>query len=137
VTSRYRHHIRPHEYTQVEEHDVRLLLGPAGSYCAMTSRPINESVGGFRERDSEVFWLEDTAYVESVQRLGLRAVVLADLVVHHTGGPYYADESPEKVEFWKRYWAMRARREAVKRVLVRVPFVRGLNARLGWFVAPS
>lgn len=137
VASRYRHHIRPHEYTEAEEHGVRLLLGPAGSGCAMTSREINERVGGFRERENEVFWLEDAAYIEDVQGLGFRAVVLADLVVHHTGGPHYTQEPPEKVEYWKRYWARRARREMAKRVLVRVPFVRRLNARMGWFVAPS
>lgn len=137
VASRYRHHIRPHEYVESVEYGVRLLLGPAGSGCAMTSREVNERVGGFRERENEVFWLEDAAYIQDVQRLGLRAAVLADLVVHHTGGPHYAEEPPEKVEYWRRYWAGRARREAVKRILVRIPFVRRLNARFGWFVAPS
>lgn len=137
VASHVRHHVRPQEYVEAEEHGVRLLLGPAGSGCAMTSRDVNERVGGFRERENEVFWLEDAAYVDQVQALGLRAVVLADLVVHHTGGPHYSDEPVEKVEYWKRYWAMRARREKAKRVLVRVPFVRRLNARFGWFVAPS
>lgn len=137
VTSQYRHHIRPHEYTETEERGVRLLLGPSGSYCAMTSREINSRVGGFREREGEVFWLEDTAYIDDVEKAGQRAAVLADLVVHHTGGPYYADEPPEKVEFWKGYWARHNRREAVKRVLVRLPYVRRLNARYDWFIAPS
>ena len=135
--SRFRHHVRPHEYVEAEEHGVRLLLGPAGSGCAMTSRAINEQAGGFRERENEVFWLEDAAYIKDVERLGLRAAVLADLVVHHTGGPHYAQEPPEKVEYWRRYWADRARRDAAKRILVRLPFVRRLNARYGWFVAPS
>jgi len=57
--------------------------------------------------------------------------------VHHTGGSYYTTSSKEKEEFWRRYWARRARREAIKRVLVRVPFVRRLNDRFGWFVAPG
>jgi hypothetical protein len=32
---------------------------------------------------------------------------------------------------------MRARREAAKRMLVRIPGMRRLNARFNWFVAPS
>ena len=49
--SHCRHHIRAHEYTLVEENGVRLLRGPAGGGCAMTSRELNERVGGFREND--------------------------------------------------------------------------------------
>jgi GT2 family glycosyltransferase len=134
--SRYRHKIRAHEYELVEENGIRLLTGPAGGGCAMTSWSLSERVGGFRERPNEVFWIEDGAYIEDIQRLGFRGAVLADLRVHHTGGPYYTTPSTEKAEFWRRYWAMRARRDAAKRALVRVPFVRRLNARFGWFVAP-
>jgi GT2 family glycosyltransferase len=137
VTSHYRHRVRPHEYVASDERGVRLLLGPAGGYCAITSREISDRVGGFRERAGEVFWLEDSAYITEVQRLGLRGVVLADLAVHHTGGPYYADEPREKVEYWERYWADRVRRDSIKQILVRVPLVRRLNARFDWFVAPS
>jgi GT2 family glycosyltransferase len=136
--SRWRHHIRPHEYKLGVEHGVRVLRGPAGGGCAITSRELNERAGGFRENKKEVFWLEDEAYIGDLARLGYTSAVLADLQVHHTGGPYYNRSIPkEKEQYWKRYWAMRARRTAAKRVLVRVPFVRRLNARFGWFVAPS
>ncbi|HEX5622183.1 MAG TPA: glycosyltransferase family 2 protein [Solirubrobacteraceae bacterium] len=134
--SRYRHVIRAHEYELVEENGVRLLTGPAGGGCAMTSREISDSVGGFKERPGEVFWIEDGAYIKDIQGIGLRPAVLADLRLHHTGGAYYTNVTPEKAEFWRRYHADRARRDAVKRFLVRVPFVRRLNARFGWFVAP-
>jgi GT2 family glycosyltransferase len=137
LASRYRHHIRPHEYTLVEENEVRLLRGPTGGGCAITSRELNERVGGFRQDKKRVFWLEDAAYIEDIQRLGFDAAVLADLRVHHTGGPHYTKTPKEKVEYWERFKASRARRTAVKRVLVRIPFVRRLNARFGWFVAPS
>ena len=63
--------------------------------------------------------------------------MLADLRVHHTGGPHYTKTPKEKAEYWKRWERRLARRAAVKRVLVHVPFVRRLNARFGWFVAPS
>jgi GT2 family glycosyltransferase len=137
LASRYRHHIRPHEYTLVEEHGVRLLRGPAGGGCAMTSRELNERVGGFREDKKQVFWLEDEAYIGDIAKLGFGAAVLADLRVHHTGGPHYTVASKEKVEYWQRYKARRARRAAVKRVLYRVPLVPTLNRRFRWFVAPS
>ena len=135
--SRFRHHVRPDEYTLVEENGVRLLRGPAGGGCAITSRELNLRVGGFREQKNQVFWLEDAAYIEDIQRLGLSAAVLADLRVHHTGGPYYTTPTKEKEEYWQRYWARKARRTAVKRLLVRVPFIRRLNSRFSWFVAPS
>jgi GT2 family glycosyltransferase len=135
--SRFRHQVRPHEYTLVEENGVRLLTGPAGGGCAMTSRELNQRAGGFQEKKNEVFWLEDAAYIEDIQRLGYKAAVLADLRVHHTGGPYYSEIPKEKEEYWRRYWARKARRERVKGMLVRVPFVRRLNDRYGWFVAPA
>ena len=87
----------------------------------------------------EVFWLEDGVYVNRrSQRVGFRAAVLADLAVHHTGGPYYTQPLKEKDEWWARYWARppsprgrQARRSS------RVPLVRRLNTRFGWFVAPA
>jgi len=137
LASKYRHHIRPHEYTLVERNGVRLLDGPVGGGCAMTSRELNERVGGFREDKKQIFWLEDAAYVEDIERLGFRAAVLADLRVHHTGGPHYGAISAEKSEFWAAYWKKQARRAAIKRLVFRVPFFRRLNARFNWFVAPS
>ena len=137
LASRYRHHIRPHEYTLTEENGIRLLRGPTGGGCAITSRELNERVGGFREDKKRVFWLEDAAYIADIERLGFGAAVLADLRVHHTGGPHYTKTSKEKVEYWKQSKATQARKRAIKRVLVRIPFVRRLNVRFGWFVAPD
>jgi GT2 family glycosyltransferase len=135
--SRVRHQVRADEYTLVEEHGVRLLRGPAGGGCAMTSRELNERVGGFRERPGEVFWLEDWAYITHIQELGYTSAVLADLRVHHTGGAYYSSIPKEKAEYWRKYWARQKRRTIVKKVLVRMPFVRRLNARFEWFHAPA
>jgi GT2 family glycosyltransferase len=137
LASRHRHHIRAHEYTVVEENGVRLLQGPAGGGCAMTSRELNERVGGFRENKKEIFWLEDEAYIGDIGKLGYRSAVLAELRVHHTGGPHYTVPSKAKVEYWQRYQARRARRAAVKRALYRLPFVPRLNARFEWFVPPE
>ncbi len=135
--SRMRHHVRPHEYTLVEENGVRLLRGPAGGGCAITSRELNERVGGFRQDRKKVFWLEDQAYISDISRLGFEAAVLADLVVHHTGGPHYTVASKEKDEYWEEYWSRRARRLAIKKVVFRVPFFRRLNAHYGWYEPPE
>lgn len=137
LAAHYRYRVRPHEYELVEENGVRLLRGPAGGGCAITSRELNERVGGFREHKNQVFYLEDEAYITDIQRLGFDAAVLADLKVHHTGGPYYTTTPKEKADFWRRWHAMRARRTTAKRILVRIPFVRTLNERFSWFVAPS
>jgi glycosyltransferase involved in cell wall biosynthesis len=117
LAAHYRYRVRPHEYVATEEQGVQLLRGPTGGGCAI--------------------WLEDEAYIADIARLGYGAAVLADLRVHHTGGPYYSVIPQEKAEFWERHAKRRARRTAIKRLLVRVPFVRRLNARFAWFVAPS
>jgi GT2 family glycosyltransferase len=136
LAARARHHVRPHEYTLVVENGVRLLTGPAGGGCAMTSRELNERAGGFREKKNEVFWLEDEAYIKDLERIGFGSAVLADLKVHHTGGPHYTVTPKEKADYWRRYKARRARRMAVKRMLYRIPLFPRLNARFRWFVAP-
>jgi GT2 family glycosyltransferase len=137
LASRHRHHIRPHEYELVVENGVRLLRGPAGGGCAMTSRELNERVGGFRQDKKRVFWLEDEAYIGDIARLGYGSAVLADLRVHHTGGPHYTKASKEKVAYWQQYDRRRARRAAVKRALYRIPLVPRLNERRGWFEPPA
>jgi GT2 family glycosyltransferase len=135
VATHYRYHV--YEYTETEVNGVRLLLGPVGGACAITSRELNERAGGFRQRPKQVVWLEDEAYIGDIKRLGFGSAVLAGLEVHHTGGDYYGAGTPEKDEFWAREWRRRARRTAIKRVLFRLPLFRRLNARFGWCVEPE
>jgi GT2 family glycosyltransferase len=137
VATHVRYRIRPHEYTAAEENGVRLLYGPTGGACAITSRDLYERVGGFRQHKKFIFWQEEAAYINDIKALGYEAAVLADLKVHHTGGEHYGVNNPEKERFWDIYWKKQARRDTVKRLIVRVPGVRRLNARYGWFVAPS
>jgi GT2 family glycosyltransferase len=131
------HHYRSDAYTRVEENGVRLLKGPTGGGCTMTSRELHDRVGGFRQAKGHVFWLEDQAYVEDIGRLGYEAAFLEDLRVHHTGGPYYAPPSPEKAAYWDAFVRRRVRKIMVKRVLLRLPLVGRLNERLGWFEPPE
>jgi GT2 family glycosyltransferase len=131
------HHVRPHLYTSVTENGIRLLKGPTGGGCAITSRELYDKVGGFREKNGEVFFLEDAAFIADIERLGFEAAFLEDLRVHHAGGAYYSVPPPEKRKYWSRHHRRHARRSAAKRLLLRVPLVRPLNARYGWFRTPD
>jgi GT2 family glycosyltransferase len=134
--ARYRYRVRPHEYVPNEINGVRLLHGPAGGACAMTSRELYDRVGGFRQSPN-VFWQEEPAYIEDIKALGYGPAVLETLKVHHTGGVHYGAMSPEKAAFWDGYWRRQSRRAAIKRLLFRLPGFRRLNSRFDWFVAPS
>jgi GT2 family glycosyltransferase len=137
VATHVRYRERPHEYTPAEENGVRLLYGPTGGACAITSRVLYERVGGFRQHKKFIFWQEEAAYINDIRSLGYEAAVLADLKVHHTGGEHYGVNNPEKDRFWDLYWKKQARRAAIKKLVFRVPFFRRLNARYAWFTAPS
>lgn len=136
TTANVMYHRNAHLYSLEEVNGIRLKLGPTGGGCSMTSRELHDRVGGFRENKREVFWLEDAAYIADIEKLGFRAAYLDDLRVLHAGGPNYAPTTPEKAQYWKRYWRRTERRQMVKRLLVRVPFVARLNARYRWFVPP-
>jgi GT2 family glycosyltransferase len=140
VASYVLHHLRPNAYPDayqsVVENGVRLRKGPTGGGCAMTSRELHDRVGGFKEQAGSVFWLEDHAYIDEIQKLGYEAAYLEDLYVHHTGGPYYAPPSPEKDRYWGAFERNTRRKMAVKRALYRVPFLPRLNARHEWFEPP-
>jgi GT2 family glycosyltransferase len=113
-----------------------ILEGPTGGGCTMTSRELYERIGGFRQNDKLVFWHEDAAYVRDVHRLGYRSAVLETVKVWHAGSPYYSETSPGKIEFHRRQDRINARKDAVKRLLLRVPLVAALNARYDWFEPP-
>jgi GT2 family glycosyltransferase len=133
-----RYHVRPHLYTPFELHGVRLLEGPAGGGCAITTRDLIRRAGTFhRRRRKGVFFDVDAAYNDDIRRLGYREAVLADLRVHHAGGAYYSLPSAERQEFWDAYWRVQARKAAVKRVLLRLPLVRPLNDRYRLFEPPA
>ena len=137
TTAAYMHGTIAHLYHVEEVNGVQLRLGPTGGACSLTSRDLYDRVGGFRQDPSRVFWLEDAAYTEDIQRLGYRSAYLDDLKVHHAGGPHYSELPVEKIAFWEEYWRRAERKEAIKRHLLRVPLVRPLNDRLGWFDAPT
>jgi glycosyltransferase involved in cell wall biosynthesis len=132
-----RHHIRPHVYTSEAVNGVELLHGPTGGGCAITSREIYERVGGFRQNKKRTFWLEAGAYIADVQNLGFVAAILADIRVLHAGSPYYSKPHPDKRKLTELYLRQARRKNFVKRVLLRIPPIRMLNARYGWFGPPE
>lgn len=112
---------------------VRLKLGPVGGGCTMTSRAINDEVGGFPQDKKRVFFLEAAAYIRKLRKAGYEAAYLDELQVLHAGGPHYYETTPEKRAYWEAYNRRVRRRNAVKRALLRIPFVRPLNDRFKLF----
>ena len=129
-----RHQLCADMYEEFEEAGLRLLRGPAGGACAMTSREVYDRVGGFpQKRDAKGFFSLDGSYIAAIEAAGFRKVVLADLLVHHTGGPYYAGINLVKDKFWRDYFRKVKTRNAVKKTLLRIPLVPRLNERYGFF----
>jgi GT2 family glycosyltransferase len=124
---------RPHAYHTEVIDGIRLKRGPVGGGCALTERELMERVGGFRQNHDEVFWLEDAAYIEDIAKLGYEAAYLEDIELKHAGGAYFAKPTREKHAYWKAYWEREIRKNRVKRALLAVPGMRGLNERHGWF----
>lgn len=136
---RYLQHVkeRRNVFTPKEIHGVRILEGPTGSGCAMTSRDVYDRVGGFRQHKKLVFWHEAAAYVRDVRKLGYRTAILEDLKVWHAGSPYYSSPSRSKVEFHDHRARSNARKDLAKKIALRVPFVAALNDRYRWFDPPD
>jgi GT2 family glycosyltransferase len=124
-------------YTRKEVAGVTILEGPTGGGCAMTSREIYDRVGGFRQHKKLVFWHEATAYVRDVRKLGYRTAYLEELKVWHAGSPYYSEPSAAKLAFHEHRSRIDARKDFVKRIILRIPFATALNERSRWFDPPQ
>ena len=123
-------------YTRRELNGVAILEGPTGGSCTMTSRELYERVGGYRQNTKFIYWREDAAYVKDLRRLGYRSAVLESLSVWHAGSPYYSKPNPAKNPLYQREARLNARKDFVKRLILRVPFAAALNARYDWFDPP-
>jgi GT2 family glycosyltransferase len=125
-------------YTLEEVNGIRIYTGgPVGGMCTMSSRELHDRVGGFRQDKKHVFWHEDAAYVEDIQKLGFRKAVLDEVVVVHHAGGHYSEIIPEKRSYYEDRDRVDARKAAVKRLLYKVPLVPPLNARFGFFEPPK
>lgn len=124
-------------FTRKEIAGVRILEGPTGGGCSMTSREIYDRVGGFRQHKDLVFWHEAGAYVRDLRKHGYRTAYLEDLKVWHAGSPYYSKPSRAKLAFHDHYARALARKNFVKRLILRMPFATALNNRYSWFEPPE
>ena len=123
-------------YTRKELNSVTILEGPTPGICTMTSRELYERVGGFKQNAKFVYWHEDAEYVKDLKRLGYRSAVLEGLSVWHAGGPYYSEPNPAKNPYHTHQARLNARKDFVKRLILRMPFGASLNARFDWFDPP-
>jgi GT2 family glycosyltransferase len=128
-----------HRFRPADINGVPVLDGPVGGYCTMTSRDVYNRVGGFRESRRFAFWHEDASYACAVSRAGYVCTILRELCVLHASGPAYSSDATVEEEKRRYYaWCARkqSRRTAVKTALERVPLVRRLNAKFGWYEPP-
>jgi GT2 family glycosyltransferase len=130
--------INRHLYELKEHEGFKIWQGgPVGGGCTITDRELHDRVGGFIENSKLVFFYEDQEYVQAIRKLGYETAVLDDIEVFHAGGEHYAEVVPEKFVFWEHRDRVKRRKDAIKRALLVVPFVRPLNARRGWFQPPE
>jgi rhamnopyranosyl-N-acetylglucosaminyl-diphospho-decaprenol beta-1,3/1,4-galactofuranosyltransferase len=123
-------------YTPRKLNSVTIFEGPTPGICAMTSRELYERVGGFKQNAKFVYWHEDAEYVKDLKRLGYGSAVLESLSVWHAGGPYYSKPNPAKNPYHNHQARLKARKDFVKRLILRMPFGAALNARYDWFDPP-
>jgi GT2 family glycosyltransferase len=123
-------------YTRRVVNGVAFLEGPTGGSCTMTSRELYQRVGGFGQTRDFVYWREDAAYVKRLRRLGYGSAVLESLSVWHAGSPYYSKPNPAKNPLYEHEARVTARKDFVKRAILRLPFAAALNARYRWFDPP-
>jgi GT2 family glycosyltransferase len=124
-------------YTPVEIDGIKLLEGPTGGGCTMTSRQIYDRAGGFREHPKYVYWREDAQYVKDIRKLGYTSAILADLEVRHAGGLHYSEAPEPKLEHHRREWKREERKDQIKRLILRVPLAARLNVHYDWFDPPA
>jgi GT2 family glycosyltransferase len=137
--SRYIKYLREERkaFTQREVNGIKILEGPTGGSCTMTSRELYERVGGFRQNSKFIYWREDAAYVKDLKRLGYGSAVLETLKIWHAGGPYYSKPNPAKNPLYRHEARVRARKDFVKKLLLSIPFATAINDRYKLFAPPG
>jgi GT2 family glycosyltransferase len=113
---------------------IRIIEGNPGGGCTMISRELYERLGGYREHRRYPYWRPERPLGRKIKKLGARSGFLVDLEVRHAGGQ---SEAPQpKIEYYHYERKLRRRKDAVKRVLLALPFFMHLNDRFKWFDAP-
>jgi GT2 family glycosyltransferase len=139
MASRYLRYMREERgaYPLRDVNGIRILDGTPGGACTMTSRELYERIGGYREHRRHPYWRPEIPYEKAMRKLGYRSALLADLEVRHAGGGHYSETPRAKVDYHAHEMTVKRRKDAVKRLLLAVPFASGLNARFRWFDPPA
>jgi GT2 family glycosyltransferase len=132
----YDRHYRDH-YTERTTNGVRLLDGPTGGWCTITSRTIYDSVGGLPTSSRQVYFSTDSIYVKKIEAAGYEYAILSSLRVRHSGDSPEDPPPSNKARFHEREAAIQRRKDRVKRALLRLPGVRAANQRRNWFHDPD
>jgi GT2 family glycosyltransferase len=118
-----------------EVRGMRVIEGNPGGGCTMISRELYVRLGGYREHRRYPYWRPERPLGRKIKKLGLRSGFLVDLEVRHAGGQSPAP--PPKVAYYHYEKKLRRRKDAVKRVLLALPFFPRLNRRFEWFDPPA
>jgi hypothetical protein len=132
VAAEIRYRKDAHRYKEVEIEGYRVVEGPTGGWCTITTRKIYDRVGGFEVNKQFNFWHEDGAYVGRVIKAGYRAALLGDVKVFHASGVAYSfneEVAANKKRYYDAYEKWLARRKAVRRIIDRIPIVSRLYAK--------
>lgn len=126
-----------HRYHAYEVDGLRLLEGPTGGWCSITSRDLYDRVGGMPRNPRKTYYHEEAEYIRRISQLGFRRAILDDLHIVHAGGSVANTPEGDKRALITKELRQQARRDGVKRALLAIPFVRTLNKRFGWFYDPD
>ncbi len=128
-----------HKYQSREVAGVELLDGPAGGWCTMVSRRVDESVGGKKQNPDFIYFSQDTLYTAALKKAGYELALLPSVKVFHASGPAF-DKNPGLEELKQQFFEVRnrsrRRKRRIKQWLERVPGVPALNARLKVYTPP-
>ena len=128
---------RVHRYDDAVVNGLRILKGPTGGWCTITSRRIYDEVGGLPTRSRRTYFSTDTVYVHRLRDHGYEVAILPSLRVTHRGDRLGDRPAPAKEQFFRREERIDRLKDAAKRMLLLIPGMRSANARRGWFRKPG
>ena len=131
-------HEERNAYTRREINGITILEGPTrGGGCTMTSRELYERIGGFRQSATiSSFGTRTRRTCTTSTGSGIAPQCWR---ISASGMPEARTtrrRDPQRTHFTSEQARINARKDFVKRVLLRAPFIAALNARHGWFEPP-
>ena len=132
MAAEIRYRVDAHCYTEREIAGYRVVDGPTGGWCTITTREIYDRVGGFEVNKNFNFWHEDGAYIKRVIKAGYGVALLGDVKVFHASGVAYSQDAEiaeAKNRYYTAYQKWLRRRKAIRRIINQIPIVSRLYAK--------